>query len=308
MLQAKISGAWYSKIMVKTTSTKATQTAVKKTKSTPKKAITKPAIVEATEVPITRSGFVVFLREHGHAILAFVYAVQALVLLLLAKTYTIAVTTNYIAEDTLASSSASNTVFASASRHFMDINIGYATAAVLLLAAITHLMLAVIRKRDVWSNSTIIRHGRRVRWTGLTLSMAGIVVIVALFLGIRDIAALAAIKALIIAAGVVGYLADEHQVISRRILTFLAAVTVIVPVLILGLAAVHSGIYGQLSGLAIGAVAVLLTGLLLLLIAFCYATVNSRTHKFSRSAFISIVIVGVESAVIWQIFAGFLRA
>src|SRR5262245_51110593 len=88
-------------------------------------------------------------------------AVQAIALLVLAKTVTYPVSVNFLTPDSLAPA---GSPLVAATQNVFDLNLAWLVAAALLIAAVTHLMLATVCRE--WYEKNLKKSLNPARWLG----------------------------------------------------------------------------------------------------------------------------------------------
>ncbi|MBM3670801.1 MAG: hypothetical protein FJW86_01235 [Actinobacteria bacterium] len=91
-----------------------------------------------------------------------------------------------------------------------DLPIGAVVAAFLLLAALDHLLVAAPGVRE-WYERNLARRVNYARWIEYSISASVMIVLIAMFVGIRDLAALIGIFGVNTAMILFGLLMERHQ-------------------------------------------------------------------------------------------------
>lgn len=247
-------------------------------------------------------------RRHFHSVLAFLYFIQAGLIFLFSATRSVNVTGSYMSVDTLASNAGNGTVFAPAVHHVFDANLGGIVVTVLLLAAITHAFLAVgLKKKSQKDENIQTAQERRIRWIGLGASMVVAFYLVALVLGVRDITALIPLLTLCTLVAIAGYLLESRQQISRRVIYSLTGLAALIPWIVLGIVVFMSAQYGSLSASAQWIFASTAAFSLLLYGGVYSLYAGKRPLKLEAAIFMSLTMLVLQSALAWQVYAGFLH-
>lgn len=121
--------------------------------------------------------------RHWNTSLAFVHAAQAALILALANGFTLPITITFMAGPP-GTATSTNTVY--------DLPIGPAVVAFLLLAAIDHGLMAAPRIHG-WYERNLRRERNPARWWEYSLSASLMIVLIAMYTGIGELAALIAI-------------------------------------------------------------------------------------------------------------------
>lgn len=143
------------------------------------------------------------LRAANVAVGALLVA-EAAVMLVLANGLSLPVTAAFLSSDpVLAQGAAPGTVL-------FRVGIGPAVAAFVLLAALDHLLVAAPGVRR-WYERNLVRHVNDARWIEYSVSASLMLVLIAMFVGIRDLAALLGFAAANAAMILFGLLMERHQ-------------------------------------------------------------------------------------------------
>ena len=171
---------------------KTTKTAKTKTSQT-KKTSTK---VQAERVTVTKTTVKsdVSKKLNGwNWILALIYAVQGAAILYYGESAFRSLTTSYLAKDPLAGTSDSP-VYVQAVRVLFDVNIQYFVAAVLVVAALSHVFSATVGRKKY--EKELSARMNSARWLEYAVGGGLLVGIVGLLSGVSDIATLAVVAGL----------------------------------------------------------------------------------------------------------------
>jgi len=218
---------------------------------------------------------------------------------------------DYLAKDTLLSDSAGQTVFASATRHLVDINLAYVVAAFFFLGAGLHLLAATRYQRRY---ETGLRRGiNPVRWWQYTWVVGTMLLAIALVSGVFDYSVLALIFGLNIVVGVSWLLMEKSNQGTKTPnwsfykLGLFAWLLAWLPIVVHIKGAI---VYGD--GLptyvyyVCGSLFVLLGGFLVNTYLQFKKRGSWSSYLYSEQAFIALTLVAT-AALGWQIFAGVLR-
>lgn len=238
--------------------------------------------------------------------LAILLAQQAILLLILSRSYSLPVTTNYLTTDTLASQAADKTVWAPATHYLFDINLIYLVIAILLVGVFTHGFVAsVYRKRY---EADLKKGLNKVRWLTHILGGGLVLITIALINGISDFSTLLAIFAMSEILGLFGLLVESRKELSQhpRVIGKITFVAFITPWLITAFYLFGAQIFGDRS---LPAHVYWLDGTIFLL--FAAKLVNNYLHsrKYKRWAdylymekTYLVLSFLLKSAIAWQIF------
>lgn len=168
------------------------------TKKTSTKLKTKSAAVGSKSMGKTAY----FKLRRWNIIIAVVLAVQAVLVLLIGKAFTLPVVTHYLAKDSIASQTAGRTVLAPAVRQIMLIDIRYIVIAFLLVGFTFYWLIATARRGKY--EAELQNRTNTLRWVVYGLSSSIMLVLIAMLNGIYDIATLIAVFVLL---GILHFLA-----------------------------------------------------------------------------------------------------
>lgn len=133
-----------------------------------------------------------------------IHAAQAGVVLALSNDLSLPITGSFLRADPV-------TVQGPTRPHFvLDLPIGPMVAVFLLLAAIDHLLVAAPRVHE-WYERNLERRVNYARWIEYSMSASVMIVLIAMFVGIRDLAAIIGLFAVNAAMILFGLLMERHQ-------------------------------------------------------------------------------------------------
>jgi Heliorhodopsin len=133
-----------------------------------------------------------------------VLAIEAAIMLALSNDLSLPVFASYLQGDPVASSAAAP------AEEIASIPIGIAVAVFLLLAAVDHLVVAAPRVRR-WYERNLDARRNYARWIEYSVSASIMIVLIAMLVGIRDVAALIAIFGVNTAMILFGLLMERQQ-------------------------------------------------------------------------------------------------
>ena len=229
--------------------------------------------------------------------LAGLHAVQAVLVLVLAGSFAIAITSSF-------PTGAPGTP-AESPEELFDLRIGVAVAVFLVLAAIDHLLTGTVL-RGAYERD--LRRGiNRFRWIEYSLSATLMVILIAAYCGITDIAALVAVSGANVAMILFGWLQERMNPPERTATTMMpfwfgtlagAAPWVAIWINVLGADTVPGFVVGIVVSLQL---------------LFCSFGLNQwlqynrigrwRDYVYGEKAYLVLSLVA-KSALAWQIFAG----
>ena len=137
-------------------------------------------------------------------VVAILYLIQGILILVLSDPIKglQSITTNFLAEDQLASSASGHQVLVSASHHLLDLNIAYVVAAFLFVGALAHFIVASLKRKTYEKD---LKKGiNRTRWIEYSLSVGIMMISIALLSGILDFASLLMVFALTVIMSLLG--------------------------------------------------------------------------------------------------------
>lgn len=239
---------------------------------------------------------------------AFLYLVQAAMLVVMAKTYALPVTMTYLTKDTFASQDGEDPVFAPAVRHLFDINITYTLAALLAVAAIVHIAYATVYKKRY--EKELDAGVNRMRWASYGLIVSGVVSVAALTLGLYDLTVIIPLIALTLLASLAGLAVEVYaQRKNRRRLAYvIAGFAAVVPWVVLGSSVAVAGVVSNdnIPAEAYGVVVGSVLSLLLFAVAFTKRFRGKgkwQQYMHAERAY-SMTLFVLLTLVTWILFAG----
>lgn len=179
--------------------------AINVAKTTQAARVTKPAVKKSK---ISFSS----LNKWNFAMAA-LHFVQGVAILLLSRSSTLPVTTDYLTLDSLASKTG-QPVLVEASRHLFDINLAYLMVAFFFVSAIAHLLIATVYRPTYEAN---LKLGiNRARWIEYSLSASIMMVAIALLSGVYDLSSLLMIFALDVVMNLCGLVMEAHNQTTKK--------------------------------------------------------------------------------------------
>jgi hypothetical protein len=229
------------------------------------------------------------------------HLVQAVLMLVLSNDLSLPVVAGYLTDDPVLVQEgvAPETVF--------EVAIGPAVALFLLLAAVDHLLVAAPGVVG-WYERGLRRGINVARWTEYAFSASIMVVLIGMFVGIRDVAAVLGLFGVNTAMILFGLLMERHQVPGRADWSafWFGCIAGVVPWIaiwwyILGAGEVPGFVY------AITVIQLVLFSGFALNQALQYARVGRwRSYLFGESAYI-VLSLAAKSLLAWLIYANVLR-
>ena len=246
-----------------------------------------------------------------HFAFAGLYTLQAVLILVLSKGASVPITTNYLAYNPLLSSGGEPVHAAGASRLF-DLNLVWLIAAMLLVAALGHIVFATIYKKRY--QAELKKMGSVTRWISCGVVSSLIVLVISLLSGIYDISSLLLLVAVSLFAASFGIVADLWSRSSKSMSWFgpvNAIKAVIIPWLVIAIYIWGTFIYG---GNSISAFVywIYLTVLVaqsafILMLSKQYKKQGKWSDAIYTERAIFVLFFVVQTLIVWQVFFGTLR-
>jgi hypothetical protein len=139
-------------------------------------------------------------------IISLIYIAEGIVLLLLGKTYTVQITTNNLAVNSLETQAIGHTVFANATQHLFDINLVYLIVAILFISAIIRIIVSTVKQLPYEQN---IKKGiNSSRWIENIFTLGIVIVVIGLLAGINDFSSLLMLFGLALIMNLIGIIME----------------------------------------------------------------------------------------------------
>jgi hypothetical protein len=277
------------------------------------RAIKKPANTRKTQIPKKQAGITYTKLRNYNLLAAGLYLVQAALVLFLSDPIkgTQPVTTNFLAEDKVATSASGHPVLVAASHHLFDLNLAFLVAAFFVISAIAHLIIATW-KRKVYE-ADLNKGVNRARWLEYSISASIMMVGIALLSGVLDIASLLMIFSLTAVMSLLGMVMElRNQGIKKvdwsnySIGVGSGAITWVV----IALYVWNSHVYGS----GVPGYVYWICGSLFLLAASSAINMYLQyrrlghwsTYLYGERAYIILSFIA-KTALAWQVFAGTLK-
>ncbi len=239
------------------------------------------------------------------------FALQAIAILILSANRPFMVTTNFLGVDTLLSQAQGHTVLALGTRNLFDLNLAYVVAAVLLVSAVTHVLVAT--KLRGFYEKNLKKSQNVIRWIELALVGGLALVAIGMLVGVQDVSTLILLFGLMAVSSLLGIIMEtqnQASQLSHWVTCAISCLAGALPWLAVVIYAVSDHLYG--AGVPahvtwlIGSVFVLM----LLIVANACVSMRKLGHwaDYMHAEFVYLILIFVmESAFAWQIFAGSLR-
>jgi hypothetical protein len=180
--------------------------------------------------------------------LAAVYAVEAAIVVIFGTAKMVPVFISYLTTDSIQSKVTGHTVLASATHQLWDVRLSILVAAVLVAAAIAHVVLAMWYRPKYEAG---LKDGvNKVRWIEFAISGGLMTVVLALLAGIYDLGSLALLFSLAAVAALCGLIMETHnpwrRVMQVKWVSFaVGGVAALLAWLVIGLYVLATNLYGS---------------------------------------------------------------
>jgi hypothetical protein len=241
------------------------------------------------------------------------YLIQAAAVLFLSDPIkaTQPVTTNFLAEDKLATSASGHQVLVAASHHLFDLNIAFLVAAFFIVSAVAHLIIATW-KRKVYE--TDLKKGvNRARWIEYSVSASIMMVSIALLSGILDAASLIMIFSLTTIMSLLGMVMELRNQGAKKIdwaNYWIGVAAGAIPWIVIAIYVWNSYVYGNgVPGFVYwicGSLFVLSTTFAVNMYLQYKRLGHWSTYLYGERAYIILSFIA-KTALAWQVFAGTLK-
>jgi hypothetical protein len=260
--------------------------------------------LEAPATALRRGGSYRSLRR-WNAALGALHLVQGLLLLVLGTAFALPVTSSFLEMD-----QTSNRLVSELQTLF-DVRIAPLVAAFLFLSAAAHWSLASFGRR--WYEKELARGMNRARWLEYSLSSSVMIVVIAMLVGIYDVAALLALFAANAAMILFGWLMELHNQTTQRTnwtAYWFGVFAGAVPWVAIGIYLIGAGIGpGGPPGFVYGIYAsifVFFNVFALNMVLQYRGAGRWRDYLYGERVYM-LLSLGAKSALAWQVFAGTLR-
>lgn len=202
---------------------------------------------KTTKKPTSKTSVLGNLKK-WNVVLAFLHAVQGVLILALSREVTLPVTTNYLTTDTLGSEAAGYNVWTPAIRLLADVNLAYLLAVLFFIAAIGHIIFATSYRKKYEADLAVGMN--RARWVEYVLGGGLLLVTVALINGVSDLSTLVAIFALAEVLALFSLLLESHKELGDkhpRVINKMALVLALTPWIVTAIYLFGAQAYGNQS-------------------------------------------------------------
>lgn len=240
-----------------------------------------------------------------NALLAPLHLVQGILMLALASSFALPVTTSFLSDDParLTDPPGPDTL--------AELRIGPLVAAFLFLSAVAHATLALPRVHR-WYEAGLVRGINVARWVEYSLSSSVMIVVIAMLVGIFDLAALIALFAVNAAMILFGLMMELHNQRTERtswVAFWLGTLMGIVPWVAIGIYLVGAGVEGDVPGFVYGiygSIFVLFNVFAINMVLQYRRVGRWRDYLYGERAYMLLSLFA-KSALAWQVFGGTLR-
>ncbi len=244
--------------------------------------------------------------------LAGFYLAQLVAIILVSRSHTLLVSTNYITRDQLLSKAYGNNVLSPASSRLFDVNLKVLIIILLGISVLVYVWLATRNRYQYERN--LRRQINPVRWIQTGVSNGLILILVGLLAGITDLATLIIIFVLPIVANLLLLMKEKLiklSAVKSSLWLTISLSLAFIPLATITWYVISADIYG-VKGIAIYIYFLLATAFLLNIATFTNQILQSKKYKawkkfiYVEQLYIAIEVV-IKTAIIWQVFAGVLH-
>jgi hypothetical protein len=244
--------------------------------------------------------------------LSIIYFAQLLVIIFMAKSYILPVSTSYITRDQLLVNAYGNKAISAATAHIFDVNVKSLIVFLLLLLIITYVWLATMYHYNY--EKDLERDANPIRWVQTGITNGLLMVIIGLLGGVYDLLTLLILFILPILTNTFFIIKEQlpNQIKSiDGLLNTLKIVTALLPPIIILCYVISADIYGT-HGIStyyyylFATIIVFYAGTLANQRLLNNKTGNWNKYIYSEQMHIILDFI-VVTAVIWQVFAGVLH-
>jgi VanZ family protein len=244
--------------------------------------------------------------------MAALHFIQGVVVLIISKSRTFPVTTNYLTLNPLSSSAAGHPTLVAATRHLFDFNIVYLIAAFFFISAIAHVYLATSYRSRYESD---LKKGiNRVRWIEYGFSAGLMMVAIAFLSGAYDLSTIIMIFSLTLIMNLLGLLMEAHNQTTKSTnwLSYVVGCFAgVIPWIVFVIYVIGSGVFGG------GNIPAFVYWIYVsMFICFSSFAVNMylqykkkgkwADYLYGERAYMILSLVA-KTLLAWQVFAGILR-
>ena len=240
------------------------------------------------------------------------YFIQLLVIIFVAKSFSLPVSTSYITRDQLLVNAYGNKAVSAATAHIFDVNIKSLVVFMLILMVIIYVWLATRYRFNY--ETDLKREANPVRWIQTGIINGLILVTVGLLAGVYDLVTLVLLFILPVIANLILIVKEqlpEQEKLKHNLLTILKLVFVILPLAIILCYVLSADIYGT-HGISTyfyflyATVIIFYAGTLVNQLLLSKKTKSWKKYIYGEQMYLLLDTV-IKTAVIWQIFAGVLH-
>lgn len=247
-----------------------------------------------------------------NVVLAFLHALQGVLVVVLAKNVTFPINTSYLTLDTMSTGMNGSPSLVPAIHNVANINLAYLVAVFFFMSAIAHGLLASYL-RD-WYENNLTNHVNKMRWIEYSLSASTMMIGIALLSGIYDLSSLVMIFGLTAVMNLCGLVMELHNKKSKTVswISFIVGcIAGILPWVVIGIYFWGTNVYGS------GQVPSFVYWIYVSLFVFfnCFAVNMYLQYKrigkwadylYGERVYMILSLVA-KSLLAWQVFFGALR-
>lgn len=244
--------------------------------------------------------------------MAVLHAVQGIAVLLLSKSVTWPVNTNFLTIDSIATKAQGHPVLAPASHTLFNLNLAYLVAGFFFLSAIAHTVIATVYRKRYESDLGIGIN--RARWIEYGLSASTMMVAIGFLSGIFDLSSLIMIFALDLIMNLLGLVMETHNQGAKKtnwLSYWLGCLAGVIPWIVFAIYVWGATVYGS------GKIPTFVYWIYLSIFIFfnCFAVNMYLQYKkkgkwadylYGERVYMILSLVA-KTLLAWQVFAGTLR-
>lgn len=177
--------------------------------------------------------------------LAVIHALQGVLIVVLSKSSTLPVSTNYLSVDSLLSQG-DKVVLAPATRNLFDVNLAYIIAAFFFMSAIAHVIVGTVYRQRY--EASLKKGINRARWIEYSISASTMMVAIALLSGVYDLSSLLMIFSLTAIMSLMGLAMELWNQKTKQVNWFTYIVgcfASVIPWIVFGIYVWGSNVFGS---------------------------------------------------------------
>jgi hypothetical protein len=146
-------------------------------------------------------------------VMAFLHALQGVLVVILSRDALFPVTTTYITTDSLAGTEQAP-VLVNATRNLFDVNLAYVVAAFFFMSAIAHLYISTVYRKKYEAN--LEKGINKVRWYEYGISASTMMIAIAMLSGVADASTLVMIFGATLVMNLCGLIMEVHNQTTKK--------------------------------------------------------------------------------------------